>query len=259
VKRMWQKALGAAAVGLMLAATVSGCMARPAPRPGAGSSVAGVDPALSTAVAHTAKMVGGAGDVEAVVIDNVALVAIQMNAAQPGGTQGNSLIGNTKGSDAFGTNAGAGPTPLQGPGASTGTSTALPGGGINPGGVSPGGTPNSTQAIPNSTGGPALQQGGTNAAPAPNPGSVGAAPFDVMTRIANRIKTDHRQITEVRFAWAADDAHQLAAIARGIQAGNPPAGYLETLRSMKGSLAPAGTTQMDPAWPPQGTYPTRER
>jgi len=249
--RMWQKTLASLAVGFMLTAPLTGCGARPAPRPE--SAAAAVDPGLSTAVASTAAGVGGAGTVEAVVLGNTALVALQLNSEIPGGTQGGSLLGKTHDVNYPGSSPSGGPVHLHGPGGSVGASPARPGGAISPGGAAPGGTPNYTQAAPNGYG-MLASQNGTSASPAPTPGSVGATPMDVMTRVADQIRTHHPVIQEVRFATDPADARRVAELASTMREGGVAVNLTEEVRALLAKSVPAGTTEFSPAHPAPGNY-----
>lgn len=260
MNRMWQKALGTAMLVLLTAVPLTGCGARPAPRPEAGTpNPNGIgDAELNTAVARTAMGVTGTGTVEAVVVGPVALVAIQLEEERPGGTAGAPITGTIRDWDGAGTSPGGGPTHLQGPGGSPGMAAdpAMPGGGLNPGASSPGGTPNYTQAVPNSKGGQATLNNAPGA-PFPNPGSYQATPMDVFTRAADQIKERHPVVAEVRFTTQPEDARRVAEIARLIREGNQSTALKGELDTIAGRAIPAGTYEFDPASPPQGDYPGR--
>jgi hypothetical protein len=209
---------------------------------------------LSHQVTATAASVPGAGASEAVVMGNVALVAIQLNAAQPGGTQGAPLMGKAHAVDYPGSSPSGGPVYLHGPGGSVGASPAREGGQINPGGATPGGSPNSTQAITNGNGGLA-DQNGTHTTAAPHPGSVHSTPLDVMTRIADTIRTQHPSIVEVRFASTPDDARRAAALAAAVKGGTATGIHSSELRTLYSRATPAGTTEFTTP-PTQGSHPT---
>lgn len=257
---MWQKALGTAMLVLVAAAPLTGCGARPAPRPEAGTANPGVvgSADLNTAVARTAMGVSGTGTVETVVVGTTALVAIQLQDAAPGGTSGAPITGTIRDWDGAGTSPGGGPDHLQGPGGSPGMAAdpAMPGGGLNPGGSSPGGTPNFTQAVPNSKGGDATLNNAPGS-PYPNPGSYHATPMDVFTRVSDQIRERHPQVAEVRFTTVPTDALRVAEIARLIREGNQAADLRAELDAIAARAIPAGTYQFDPASPPQGDYPGR--
>jgi hypothetical protein len=256
VTRKWQQATAAAALSLALAAPLTGCAGRPAPRPEATapSPAGGIDRSRSDAVTTTAAAVWGGGTVAAVVKGNVALVAMQLNSTQPGGTEGGPLTGKTHSVDYPGSSAGGGPLYVQGPGGSVGTSPSMPGGQLSAGGTSPGGTPNYTQAAPNGFGMQATQNA-TNA-PAPNPGQLGSAPMDVMTRMADQVRTRHPDIVEVRFATAPAEATRVAEIARDMRNGKDPGAYNAEVETLYAQGVPAGTYEFDPNTPSQGTRPS---
>lgn len=237
MNRTWQQAMGTAAVGLALAASLSGCMGRPAPRP----ESPGVSPTAGTAVEQTAETVTGSGDAAAVVMGNVALVALGLEERAPGGTDGQPLTGSSHSPTRQGYSGGSGPVYMHGPGGSVGASPATPGGGINPGGAAPGGTPNSTQAITNGAGDLATASpGGTS--PTVVPGAIGSAPMDVMIRVADQIRAKHNTIAEVRFAATPEDALRVAHIANQLKAGQPATAFADELNQLKARLVPAGTS-----------------
>ncbi|HYG59202.1 MAG TPA: hypothetical protein VD902_14165, partial [Symbiobacteriaceae bacterium] len=238
--RTWNRAVVTFAVGLMLIVPAAGCAGRPAPRPETGSAAAGINPALSASVTSTATGVGGAGVVEAVVLGDTALVALQLNSDPPGGAHGGPLVGKTHDVGYPGSSASGGPVYVQGPGGSVGASPARPGGAISPGGAAPGGTPNYTQAAPNGYGTLATQNG-TTASPAPAPGSVGSTPLDVMTRVADQIRTQHPAIKEVRFATDPADARRVADIARSVKTGAAAGTAADDVRALLARSVPAGT------------------
>ncbi|MFZ5815668.1 MAG: hypothetical protein ACOY93_10260 [Bacillota bacterium] len=241
---MWQRVLAAAAIGLMLAGPVSGC-ARPQRQPEPQASPA----ELGASVARIAALDNGAGETAAVVFDNNALIALQLNLAQPGGTHGQSVAGPTSAKpDNNLSDPGKGvPLSGSGPGGSTGVLPARPGGGFSPGGTAPGGSPVRTQAAPNAAGGPATDAG-TNT-PIASPGSLGITPLDMMHRIANQVKTRMPSINEVRFATAPADARRVEAIAREIAGGAPLDGYRAELAQLFQRAVPAGVTEFDPMHP----------
>ncbi|MFZ5827637.1 MAG: hypothetical protein ACOY94_25315 [Bacillota bacterium] len=241
---MWQKALAAIIVGLMLAGPVTGC-ARPQQRPEASPAE------MSASIARIAEQTGDGGETAAVVFDNHALIAIQLNAAQPGGTGGQPLIGTVQQPPATArdmTDPGKGPPKTgNGPGGGLGVPPATPGGALNPGGSTPGGSPVHTQAAPNHAGGPA-NDAGTNG-PVASPGSMGYAPLDVMHRIANQVKSRFEAIDEVRFAYIPEDARRVQAIAGEIQGGASIDAYRDELARLYERAAPAGVTEFDPMHP----------
>lgn len=257
MKRMWQKAIGTAALGLMLAAPISGCVARPAPRPApaAPNPDGAVNPQLSASVTSTAAGVGGAGTTEAVVMGNVALVAIQLNSDKPGGAEGGPMSGKTHDVDYPGSSPSGGPIYVQGPGGSVGASPARPGGQIIAGGAAPGGSPNYTQAAPGNSMNQATQNG-TNMAPAPITSAHGSTPLDVINRIADQIRSKHPAITEVRFLTDPADARRLADIARVVKGGAPDSSQAAELKALYARGVAAGTTEISPQTPSQGTRPT---
>ncbi|HLN63058.1 MAG TPA: hypothetical protein VK464_16085 [Symbiobacteriaceae bacterium] len=252
--RKWHKAVGALALGLVLAAPVSGCAGRPAPRPEpkTANPAGGIDPTLSNAVTTTAAGYWGAGTVAAIVKGNVALVAMQLNSIQPGGTEGGPLTGKAHDVDYPGSSPSGGPTYLQGPGGSVGASPARPGGQIIPGGATPGGSPNYTQAVPNAAG-MNQTQGMTTTTPAPSGSSVGAAPMDVMTRLADHIRAKHPGIVEVRYATTPDEARRVSEIAQALQSGGPVSQHSAEIDALLAKAVPAGTTEFRPSTPPAGT------
>jgi hypothetical protein len=260
VKRMWQKAIGTAALGLMLAGPVSGCASRPAPRPETTAPRANpdgtVDPQLSAAVTGIAAGVGGAGTTEAVVMGNVALVAIQLNSDRPGGAEGGPLSGKSHSVDYPGSSPSGGPPVVQGPGGSVGASPAREGGQINPGGATPGGSPNYTQAAPGNSMNQA-DQNATNTTPAPTTSAYGSAPLDVMNRIADQVRSRYPSIVEVRFATDPTDARQLADIARMVKGGAHGTDRTADLKALYGRSISAGTNEFSPQTPAQGTRPVR--
>lgn len=249
---MWQRALAAVAIGLMLAGPVAGC-ARPQRRP----EVAQMSPQeMSLAVAKVAALDSGGGDTAGVVFDKNALIAIQLNVAQPGGTNGQPLTGTLDQSPGHDmTDAGRGPPDSgAGPGGSVGIAPAMPGGGLSPGGATPGGSPVHTQAVPNASGGPATDSG-TNA-PVASPGSMGYAPMDVFHRIANQVKSRFpTEITEVRFAYIPDDARRVLAIYRAIEGGASVDQFRDELTGLWNRAAPAGVTEFDPMSPQPAQNP----
>jgi hypothetical protein len=254
---MWQKAFGALAIGVLMAAPVVGCTSRPAPRPDP-SAVSPAGPgtaAQNTAVARTAAGVGGAGTVESVIVGNIALVALQLNNPNPGGTAGDPVRGTSSDPAYPGTSPGGGPRVLQGPGGSVGSPpAAMPGGGNSPGAAIPGGTPSYTQAVPNAAGS-LMTEGGGGGAPAA--GAVGHTPMDVMHRVANLVRSKHPNIAEVRFATAPDDARRLAQIAHSIRLGRRPDEFAAELNDLRSRSIPAGTTEFPATHPSQGTTPRR--
>lgn len=251
--RLWQKAFGTILLGLMFAVPVAGCGARPAPRPeaGGGNPTEPIDPDLGAAVARTASGVGGTGTVEAVVMGEKALVALELNTLVPGGTGGGTASGPINNPDLPGTSPAGGPRHMKGVAGNVGITTAMPGGGKSPGGATPGGSPNYTQAAPNGRGGLATQSPG-GATPLPTPGTYGAAPMDVMTRVADQVKAHHPMITEVHFATIAEDALRLAQIARAVRTGGSGAAYEADVKELFTRSLPAGTEEISPLGPPQG-------
>jgi len=258
VDRTWQRYLGTLAVGILLA---TGCVARPAPRPEApaprpeapaarpetpaATPPGQIDPTLSAAAVRSAASVGGAGTVEAIVIGNTALIAIQLNSPNPGGTEGGPLMGRTHGVDYPGTSPSGGPINVQGPGGSVGASPAMPGGGIHPGGATPGGTPSSTQAAPNN-GVDVANSGGANRTPLPVPARAGSAPFDVMTRVSDQVRSQNPRIVDVRFATDPGDAIRVATLADAMRAGTITEVDRTELLQLMARAVPAGTTDFDP-------------
>lgn len=248
---MWPKAFAAMTAGLILAVSVAGC-AKPQQRPEPQMSAQ----EMSTAVARVAALDSGGGETAAVVFDNNALIAIQLNAAQPGGTEGQSLggtVNNPPGRDL--TDAGKGPQNSgTGPGGSVGVSPATPGGGINQGGSASGGSPVRTQAVPNASGDLATESG-TNA-PTAGPGSMGSAPLDVMHRIANQVKSRLPELSEVRFAYQPADAQRVKEIYQAVAAGTPVEQFQAELSTLFNRAAPAGTYHFDPMHPQPAQNPT---
>lgn len=260
MKQNWKIALGTVALGLTLALPMAGCAGRPAPRPEAGgpgfkgADVSGsLNPSLSEAAARSARSVGGTGTTEALVIGNGALVAIQLNASQPGGTEGGPLTGKSHDVDYPGSSPSGGPVYGQGPGGSTGTSTARPGGQISPSAPS-GGSPNYTQAVPGPTGDMATQNQ-TSTTPAPVPGAYGSAPMEVMTRAADQIRAQNPGIAEVRFATNPDDARRVADLAAAMRTAGATVNP-DDVRALWNRAQPAGTELFSPQHPSQGTYTT---
>ncbi len=256
MNRMWQKAIGTAAIGLVLGTVAVGC-ARPAPRPNGGQN----QPTpmgqreLNEAVKKTVASVGGVGTVEAVVLGNTAIVAIQLNQDPPGGLEGDSLLGSTDDPDYPGWSSGHGPRKKRGPGGHIGVNPALPGGAVNPGGGTPGGSPNYTQAAPNASMGQATQDGTGVITPAPTPSAWGSAPMDLFNRLANQIRAKHREVGAVRVATRPEDARRLAEIAREVRNGQPMALYTEELNGIMARAVPAGTESIAPDYPPVGQQP----
>jgi hypothetical protein len=249
VNRKWQKALGAAAVSLWIGSSLSGCAARPVPRPEAKDPMA-ISPELSDAVEQTAELVTGTGDAEAVVFGKIALIVLNTEQAQPGGTGGAPLIGGTRNPDFAGTSPGGGPQHKSGPGGSIGTPpAAMPGGGSSPGAAAPGGTPSYTHAIPNGAGGDAVP-GGITGVPSPTASAGGSTPFDVMTRVANQIRSRHAGIDEVRFVVQPEDARRLVSIARGVGQASLAGEGRDRLSQIAANAVPAGTEFFSPHWPP---------
>lgn len=247
---MWQKAVAALALGLLLAGPVAGC-ARPQQRPEAQESPA----ELSASVARVAAQESGAGETAAVVFDNHALIAMQLNLAEPGGTRGEGLGGTVTQPTARDlTDPGKGPpNGGTGPGGSVGIDPASPGGAVNPGGSTPGGSPVHTQAVPNASGGPATDAG-TNA-PVASPGAMGSTPLDVMHRIANQVTSRFPTIDEVRFAYQPENARRVQAIAREIQAGAAVEAFHAELSQLYDQAAPAGVTEFHPMHPAPANNP----
>ncbi|HWI53413.1 MAG TPA: hypothetical protein VNT01_14825 [Symbiobacteriaceae bacterium] len=256
-----QRKLGILAVllGLTMAMPLAGCVSRPAPRPGApgtgftGANINGaLDASLGERVANSARGVSGSGTTEVIVIGNGALVATQLNSANPGGTGGMPLTGKSHDVDYPGSSPSGGPLYVQGPGGSVGASPARPGGQISPS-APPGGTPNYTQAIPGAMGDHATQNLGSNA-PAPIPGAVGSMPLEVMTRVADQIRAQNPAIVEVRFAVNPDDARRVADLAMALRTGGASVNAGE-VKALWNRAQPAGTELFHPQHPPQGTYP----
>ncbi len=230
-----------AALGLVLFGPLTGCAGRPAPRPEAAPT--------HGAVANLAASVSGAGRTAAVVLGDTALVALQLeNAGAEGGSYNAELSGDA--TDAGDGTVSRGPAYVQGPGGSTGASPAMPGGAINPGGSTPGGSPNYTQAAPDGRGGLATQ-GGT---PSASPSSYGSTPFDVMNRVADRIRADYPSLREIRFTYRAADARRLNEIAGAVAAGGGAIDqHRAELEQLFARAVPAGTTTFSPQHPSQGS------
>jgi len=243
VKRKWKHSFLTLFLGLSLSVSLTGCFAHPAPRPEM------ADPASAHVhgqVAATAARVPGAGQTAAVVLGDVALVAIQLNAEVPGGTHGG-RIGEPHVLDGRGAGGGVTATP------------AMPGGGISPSGGAAGGTPNSTQAIRNGSSGPALLTGST-VPPAPATSSSGTTPIDVMNRVADQIRTEHRYIREVRVLNMPADTVRLGRISRELAGGRSISEFRPDLDALFHSGINLGTTHTPPFHPAQGTdTPTKRR
>lgn len=257
MNRIWQKALGATLIGITLAMTATGCMSRPAPRrePTSTNPNTPADPGLGTAVTRTAAGVGGAGDVESIVLGSTALIALQLNNPNPGGMGGGPVGGTATDPNYPRTSAGGGPKALQGPGGSIGTSpAAMPGGGSSPGASIPGGTPNYTHAVPNAAGSLMTQTGGSGS---PATGAVGNSPMDVMHRVANLVRAKHPTIAEVRFAATPADARRVAEIAGALRDGRPWSEFSSEVNGLRDRAIPAGTADFPATHPAQGTTPRR--
>lgn len=238
--RSLNKAAATVAFGLLLLLPLVGCSGRPAPRPEAAPTHA--------AVADVASKVGGAGRTAAVVLGDVALIALQLDQPQPGGTSGAEITGDVK--DAGDGTVSQGPAYSHGPGGSTGASPAMPGGAINPGGSTPGGSPNYTQAAPDGRGGLASQSGGSSTAPS----TYGSTPLDVMNRIADRVKAEFPSLREVRLVYRPDDARKLNTIASDLAGGgNRIDAHRSELNAISARAVAAGTTTFSPQHPAQGT------
>lgn len=254
--RYWQRPFCAMAVGLMLSLPlITACGARPAPRPEAGSpgrtDVSGtVSVALSEAAARSARGVNGAGTTEVLVLGTGALAAIQLNSPAPGGTEGQPLTGRSHDVEYEGSSPGGGPVYAQKPGSLPETGPAVPGGQTSPS-ATPGGTPNYTQAVPNATGDNATQNG-SNTTLVPVPGATGAQPMALMTRIADQIRAQNADITEVRFATNPDDALRVAALAITMRT-NPERVNTDEVRAIWNRAIPAGTEQFNPMYPSPGS------
>lgn len=237
--RSLQKAAATVAFGLLVPVSLAGCAARPAPRPEAAPSHA--------AVADTASRVSGSGRTAAVVLGDVALVALNLDHSQPGGTAGREITGNVN--DAGDGTVSQGPDYVQGPGGSTGASPAMPGGAINPGGATPGGSPNYTQAAPDGRGGLATQAG----TPSVGPSTYGSTPLDVMNRVADRVKAEYPTLRQVRLVYRPDDARRLLTIANAVSGGEQIGPYQAELQAISARAVDAGTTTFSPQHPAQGT------
>lgn len=239
MKRQWHRLVGA----VLLGAALTGCLARPAPRPtpsNTGTVTDQVDVGESQAVTATVNALGDTGVSRAVVLGDVALVALRLNAISPVG-----LVSQ-------------GPAYVKGPGGSTGYTPAVPGGAYSPGGWTPGGTPNSTQAVPNISGD--LQtQNPTSTSPTAVPGVRGNATMDVMHRTSDQVRARHPRVKEVRFLSGNNDAVRLAVISQDLAAGQAPVGYVAELRALHARSIPAGTTMLPPNYPPQGGYSIQSR
>lgn len=237
--RNLKQAAATVAFGLMLSLPLVGCSGRPAPRPEAAPT--------HEAVTSVASSVSGSGRTAAIVFGDVALIALQLDQAQPGGTNGGELTGGVR--DAGDGTVGQGPQHVQGPGGSTGASPALPGGTINPGGSTGGGSPDYTQAAPDGRGGLATHSG----TPSTNPSAFGAAPLDVMNRIADQVRAKFPAIREVRFAYRPDDARRLGQIAQEVARGGQVDMHRTELTNISARAVAAGTTTFSPQHPAQGT------
>jgi hypothetical protein len=254
--RNWQKPLGAMVLGVILSLPLmTGCGARPAPRPEAGSpgstDLSGeVNVAVSEAAAASAQNIGGSGTTEVLVVGHGALVAIQLNAAIPGGTEGQPLTGRSHDVDYPGSSAGGGPVTVHREADSTGSNPALPGGQTSPN-PNTGASPNYTQAVPNAMGDNATQTG-TNTGLTPVPGANGSQPMAIMTRVADLIRAQNPTITEVRFATNPYDARRVAVLAATMRA-NPERVDADQVRAMWNRAIPAGTEEFNPMYPSPGS------
>jgi acyl-CoA hydrolase len=96
-------------------------------------------------------------------------------------------------------------------------------------------------------------QGMTTTTPAPSGSSVGAAPMDVMTRLADHIRAKHPGIVEVRYATTPDEARRVSEIAQALQSGGPVSQHSAEIDALLAKAVPAGTTEFRPSTPPAGT------
>jgi hypothetical protein len=251
----WRRAFCSTTLGLLLVVPLSGCAARPVPR--VAGPYGSIDQSMSGVVTSTIGSVAGTGRSESIVIGDMALVAIQLDHTSPGGLRGQPLTGSLNARDRGETSPGGGPVYLHGPGGSVGTSTGTLGGGTSPGGQTPGGSPNSTQAVPNSSG-VAETEFGASGNPAPSPSQSGATPFDVMQRVADHVRAKHPQIKTVRFVTQTEQAKRFDLIARTIAVNRNPNDYQAELNVLASHALPAGTTEFIPSHVGPG-QPIRQR
>lgn len=253
------------AVAVLLAVgSLTACARAPQQRPDDAPNVPGVpaNPATDTgeAVKGTIATIPGTGPSEAVVLGNVALVALNLDSV-PNAGFGPGPGPNTGG--ATGTREVPLTAPLVGgPGATTAPTTpdttvnrpgltnvgiGQPGGQVSTGPAVPGGSPTGTGTTPNVTGEPGLvgtaTPGLTNA-----PGQGGTA-ADLYTRVSNAIRDRFPWITEVRFAVRPEDARHLAAIAGEMRNGRPITERLADLQTLARNMSPTSTTEMGRALP----------
>lgn len=270
MQRRWQRALLPVAAGALVAGLLTGCpgaVRRPGePRPGPGAAVMRD---LNGEIARVAAREPGAGDTAAVVLGNVALVAINLNnpAAVPGpgpaaearpgapvtspGTQttpgriASPSPGEPAGAVGLGSTSSPSPAGHAAtPGGAPGQTVARPGGGNAPGPVVPGGSPTSTAG-----GGPAAASppgfGGGNVTPTTS--SLGT----VHNAVAASIIQAFPFIAEVRFVTDPAAARRLAEIARQIGGGRSVSEFLPELAGMAQHAAPAAPLTRMPSGPPQ--------
>ena len=219
-------------LALLMLASVSACRAqrRPGATPPASPRQAGAltppEPAppadLSLQVAELAAQgQPGIGPVDALVVGNVALIAL------PRVTQG------------------IGRGPLNSPPDLAGRR----GGGTNTGLTTRGGTPSATPGPPGHIMPPTA---GGAADTAGLPGQGGTA-MDMMTRVADHVRSRLPQIVEVRFLDRPEEAVRLRAVTDELRAGRPVTRHLADVADLIGRSVDAGTVWM-PGGPPLGGH-----
>ncbi len=165
----------------------------------------------------------GSGQAHAVVIGNVALVALPD------------------------VNKGMGRGPINSPPDLAGR----PGSETHKGLTTQGRTPSSTPGTPGNAGSPT---GGGMANTGGPPGQAGTA-FDMMTRISDHIRSRLPQIVEVRFLTRDDEAARLRAIAMEVAMRRPVTRFAGELAALLDASVEAGTVHMPGGPPVSGSNP----
>jgi hypothetical protein len=265
LKQPFRKAASLALVAALAAGALGACARAPQRSPGGNVPGIPANPAadLGEAVKATVAAVPGTGRSEAIVLGNVALVALNLDGDPtagfgPGpGREDRNPVGGMGGVRDVPNHSvpGGGPTTPAAPDTAvnrpgmTHIAIGQPGGTMTPGTTVPGGSPTGTGAAPNATGFPAL--GNTNTGATTNgPGQSGTA-MDLFTRVADAVKDRFPWMTEVRFAVTREDADRLASIAAAMRGGRPVTDELDDLHQLSQRMSPSSTTSMDQT-PPMG-------
>lgn len=271
MQRVWQRALVPVAVGALALGLLTGCpgaIRRPGGAGGPGGVGAGPDAVrvadLNGDIARVAAAEPGAGRTAAVVLGNVALVAINLDNpdAVPGpGPAQEARPGSapTGGGTSTQTIPGTGQTSAPGaeghtatPGGAPGASAARPGGSHAPGPTVPGGLPQVTN-------------GAEGAITAPGAGGPPQGPMTsslgmVHNRIAQSIHAQYPFIAEVRFVADPQGARELADLAGQVSGGRSVVEFLPRLAAMaQAALSSTPLVPMPDGPPLSGFQPSGTR